>query len=264
MASRIDLYHIRRSLPLRLTLLVLLALGSGLGLAACGGDGGSSGNSTFQGIWTGTATPNSGVGTSKLEFEFFQSGNTLTGESVITSNGIPQTGSLNGTVSGTTFNIKVNIGSAGSPTITGSINGTSTALTGNYQTTPINGVSSKGTFSLTKSVGVTTPTIAKNFVGTSTVTGSAAKPLTLVVTQTQDSLTLTGISGTAGTSGALSLTGSGALIGNHFTGIITDAQNNVTYIDGTVSGTAISGTTSKPDGNGGVTPNGAFLLNSGP
>lgn len=259
MNLRIGTHFISTGMCLRAGLLALLAVGAVFGLTACTGSGTAT-NTTIQGIWTGTSASTVGGPSSTGTFEFFQSGTTITGTHRTIVQGNNLIGSITGTVNGTSIHAVRNIAGVGTIVSDGTINGTT--ITGTYVYTPLTGPADSGTFTLSKTVGLTTPNISGNFNGTSTQSGSVAKPLSFVITQTQDTLTITGTSNSTN-----QFSGTGTIIGNDLIAhLVHTGTTDVTDITGTVSGTTISGATTEPGtnaGNNGVAKSGTFTVTKG-
>jgi len=232
------LQYIRLSAVIAALALPLIA-GCGNATGAGGGNGG--GTAALGGIWTGTATQTQSraIGdVTRLQIEFMQSGANVTGTVVTTDpTGIPSFGSVTGSVSGNTFTASVDNGSAAPTLLSGTINGTGTA--GTYSVGS-GSAGAGGTFSITKSVGVTTANVAGTWTGTSQKTGQAAQSLTITFVQSVDSLTFTGNSGSA-------FSGNGAVIGNSVTLLSTDSSGT-TVVNATVAGNTMTGTASNSTG----------------
>lgn len=217
-------------------------------VAGCGGGSGT--NATVTGIWTGTATQTRAVGDkSTIQFEFVQVGGGVSGTAIINTKTISTVGSLNGTINGNQVNATINNGSGSTASVTGTVSGT--AMTGTYATNDVSG-SAGGTFTATQATGVTTAMLnASTFTwtGTYTVTGGTAQALSLTMIQNQDALSLTG--SLAGSSATATLTGSGGVIGNNVTLIVSGVDYTL-YLVGVYNGTSITGTTQDSQGHSGA------------
>ena len=229
-------------------LLAICAVFTGLCAAGCGGgSGGNSSPAAVNGIWTGTFLQTRAAGdTYMLQVEFFQRGTTLNGTSVVRGVTDASVGTLTGTLNGNQMTASVADGSGNTVRLSALVSGS--AITGTYTSIvrsnyPPGTGGAAGTFTLTRSAGVTTPNIAAitRSWGGDYLPGGSDQSLELQFTQNRNDLSFTGTTGSSGIGvvGGSHFTGYGAIIGNNVTLIAYGPAT--TYFFGTYNGAIIGG-----------------------
>ena len=211
-------------------------------LAGCGTGGSSAGTSDaqIQGIWNGALRSNSSGATASLMNEYFQSGTSVTGTSVIiSSSGQIVIGTVNASVSGNSVSSTVNYGTFGTSTAPLTVVA-GPALNGTYSKTAGTTPADTGTLSFTRYAGVSTVPVLGTYKGSAV--GNAAGSTPTSITAVISSMNSADTFNASITAGGNTTVSPGAVISNNIYIIVTTSSAATIYLNGKLNGSVYSGT----------------------
>lgn len=214
-------------------------------ISGCGGGGASSSgtnpsNVQILGIWSGSTKASTGLVTGVVSNQYYGSGTTLTGASVIVlSTGQVEVGSISGVISGATCTSTVDYGSFGKTTETLKLSNNS-VLSGSYTRKTGTSVAETGTESFTPNIGSSTPDVRGNYTGSAkgNASGSTTTTISVAIPNTLSTNTFDATVTANGTA----IAATGAVIGNKMVISVANFGGNNIYISGTIAGTSFTGT----------------------